>query len=190
MTPGAALDRAVRALDLDELVVYPTDTLLGLGARADRPKAVARLVAAKGRSPSQPLSLALSSYAEFETWARLRPGARAEIRRRLPGPYTVLLPASPRALRSLSASVFGPRGTIGLRIPDHPTARTLAHRAGPIVATSANPHGARPARSIAEARRYFGERVSVYLEARPPPVGRPSQILDLTGRAARVVRRS
>ena len=163
MTPSAALDRAVRALDRGQIVVYPTDTLLGLGARADRPAAVRRLIDAKGRSPSQPLSVAVSSYEEVEAWAQLGDAARSEIRRRLPGPYTLLLRGSPKARRELAANVIGAQGSIGLRIPDHPTARALAHRVGPIVATSANPHGAPPARSISEARRYFGRRVSVYL---------------------------
>jgi L-threonylcarbamoyladenylate synthase len=190
VTPANSFDRAVRALDRGELIVYPTDTLLGLGARADRPAAVHRLLEAKGRSPSQALSIAVSSYEELELWARLELGTRAEIRRRLPGPFTLLLRASPRARRDLAPSVIGAKGSIGVRIPDHPTPRALARRVGPLVATSANPPGAPTARSISEARRYFGGKVSVYLPDRPAPSGKPSEIIDLTGPVARSVRRS
>ncbi|MCI4357545.1 MAG: threonylcarbamoyl-AMP synthase [Thermoplasmata archaeon] len=190
MTTSAPLDRAVRALEQGELIVYPTDTLIGLGARADRASAVRRLIRAKGRSPSQPLSFAVSSYEELEPWAALGEGARTEIRRRLPGPFTLLLRASPNARSHLAPAMLGDGGTVGVRIPDHPVARELARRAGPIVSTSANPHGAPSARTLTEARSYFGASVSVYLAARPAPSGRPSEILDLTGSVRSTVRRS
>jgi L-threonylcarbamoyladenylate synthase len=184
------VDRAVRALDRGELVVYPTDTLLGIGARADRPEAVARLLEAKGRPARTPLSVAVSSYEEIEPWTVLDPSARSVARDRLPGPYTLILRASPRARRELAGPVLGPGGTVGLRIPDHPTARALAHRCGPIVSTSANRHGQPPARSLSAARAAFGDRVRVYLAAQPAPSGRPSEILDLTGARPSTIRRA
>lgn len=189
MTPVDPVDRAARALARDRLVVFPTDTLYGLGARADRPSAVRRLLMAKGRPPSIPLSFAVSSYEEIERWASLDPPARAEVRGRLPGPYTLLLRANAHARRSLAPAVVGPGGTIGVRIPDHPIARRLAFRSGPVVATSANRHGRPPARSIEAARRTFETAVEVYLDGPPAPRGRPSQIIDLTGGAPRAVPR-
>ncbi|MGP8078182.1 MAG: L-threonylcarbamoyladenylate synthase [Thermoplasmata archaeon] len=186
---GPSLDRAVRALGSGQLVVYPTDTLLGLAARAADPEAVARLVRAKARPGAQPLSAAVSSVDEIEPLGRLSRTARQFVRRHLPGPYTILLRPTSAARRLLAPAVAGGR-TIGLRVPDHPVARELARRAGPIVATSANRHGARPARTVAEAERAFGREVRVYLAARPPPTGRPSELVDFTGtRAGRVVRR-
>lgn len=182
MTARAPLDRAVRALDRGGLVVYPTDTLLGLGARADRPAAVARLLKAKGRPGGMPLSFAVSSYEEVEAWARLTDAARSEMRRLLPGPYTLLLPGSSRARAELAAGVRSEDASVGIRIPDHPVARALAAQCGPIVSTSANRHGEPTARDVRAARRAFGDLVEVYLPARPPPSGRPSEILDLRGR--------
>lgn len=190
MTGGTPLDAAVRALNAGELVVYPTDTLLGLGARALDPGAVSKLIEAKGRAPTQPLSVAVGSYEEAEPWTQLSPARRAELRDRLPGPYTLLIPSSVLARRELAPAVLGPEGTLGLRIPDHPIARALAARCGPIVSTSANRHGEPPARTPAEARDAFGDRVQVYLPARPPPSGRPSELIDLTGaRPRRIPRR-
>jgi tRNA A37 threonylcarbamoyladenosine synthetase subunit TsaC/SUA5/YrdC len=81
-------------------------------------------------------------------------------------------------------------GAVGIRVPDHPLARELARRAGPITSTSANRHGARPARTIAEARATFGDAVSVYLPASPRPSGRPSTLVDLTGSQPRLVTRT
>ena len=185
---GAALANAVRALRHGELVVYPTDTLLGLGALARHRSAVRRLLTAKGRSASQPISLCLSSTEEVEQFARVSPSARRFLRRHLPGSYTVLLAPSRDGRRAFAPAIGGFR-TIGFRVPDHPVARELARRAGPVTATSANRHGAPPARTVAAARHALGRAVARYLPARPKGSGRPSAIVDLTGPDPREVDR-
>jgi L-threonylcarbamoyladenylate synthase len=177
---GPPLDAAARALSAGSLVVFPTDTLLGLAARADDRRAVAALVRAKGRPAGQPLSIALSSTAELEELALLSPAARRWVRRHLPGPYTLLARPRDLARRRFAPEVAaGP--SIGLRVPDHPVARELARRVGPIVATSANRHGEPPARTTGEARRSLGRLVRCYLPATPRPSGVPSTLLDVTG---------
>jgi L-threonylcarbamoyladenylate synthase len=187
---AAALARAVRALADGDLVVYPTDTLFGLAARATDAHAVARLIQAKGRSADQPISLAVSSTEEIEPWADLTPARRAAVRDALPGPVTALLPASALARRRLAPGLIAPTGSLGVRVPDHSLARELARRAGPITATSANRHGAPAARSVAAARRALGPSVAVYLDGPPRPTGTPSTLLDLTGARPRRVERS
>jgi L-threonylcarbamoyladenylate synthase len=179
MVPSAA--DAARALARGRLVVYPTDTLLGLAARATDREAVARLERVKHRPVGQALSVALSSTEELETWAELSVESRAWARRHLPGPYTLLVRPSPQALRAFPPSILPANGRLGLRVPDHPLARELARRAGPVTATSANRHGEPPARTLVDARRAFGDEVAVYLPATPRPSGRPSSLVDLTG---------
>jgi L-threonylcarbamoyladenylate synthase len=183
------VERAVRALRAGKLVVYPTDTLVGLAARAEDPEAVNALLEAKARPQGTPLSVAVSSYDEVEPWAELTAPRRAWLRRHLPGPYTALLPASPAAQRALAPAVFSQGRTIGIRIPDHPLARTLAELVGPVTSTSANRHGAPPARTVAEARKVFGNEVAVYLDGAPAPSGHPSTLVDLTGTKPRTVSR-
>jgi len=187
---GASLADAVRAIAAGELVVYPTDTLIGIAARATDSDAVDRLAAAKDRPAQLPVSLALGSIEEIEPFAAMTPMGRRFVRGHLPGPYTLLLSASPMARRRLAAPLVHPAGTVGFRVPDHPLARELARRAGPITATSANRHGAPPARTVAEARATFGDSVAVYLPARPRPSGHPSTLVDLTGTDPRVVPRT
>jgi L-threonylcarbamoyladenylate synthase len=181
---------AARALRAGGLVVYPTDTLWGLGARAVDRRAVDRLARVKARPPGLPISIAVSSVEEVERWAELRPPVRAVVRRSLPGPVTLLLPASPTARRRLAPGIVGPEGTVGVRVPDHPAARELARRVGPITATSANRHGRPPAATLARARVEFQDAVDAYLDVGPRPAGRPSRLLDLRGREPRVVDRS
>jgi len=187
---GPTVRDAAEALAAGGLVVFPTDTLLGLAARATDRAAVGRLTALKGRSTAQPISVAVSSIEEVEALAELSPAARRFVRRHLPGPYTVLVRPSAAARRTLAPPVLAHPGAVGIRVPDHPVARELARRAGPITATSANRHGEPPARSVAESRRVFGDAVAVYLPARPPPSGRPSTVVDLTGPRPREIRRA
>jgi L-threonylcarbamoyladenylate synthase len=186
---ASALADAVRALNAGRLVVYPTDTLLGLGVLASDRAAVERLVEAKGRPPGMPVSIAVSSTEELESFAALSPMGRRFVRTHLPGPFTVLVRPSAAARGRLAPEVAGPHGTVGVRVPDHPLARELARRVGPLTATSANRHGEPPCRTIAEARRAFGADVASYLPAEPRPSGRPSELIDLTHDAPRPVAR-
>jgi L-threonylcarbamoyladenylate synthase len=178
---------AVDALSRGEVVAYPTDTLFGLAVRADRLRALERLWEVKGRPPGLPLSVALSSTEEIESIAQLTPVARSFARLNLPGPYTLLL--SWNEATRFSAKLRAADGRVGVRIPDHPVARELARRAGPITATSANRHGHPTPSTVGALRRIFGDSVSAYLSDGPPPTGRPSQIVDLTGARPRYVDR-
>jgi len=178
-----SLAAAVRALHRGGLVAYPTDTLLGLAASATRAAAVERLAAVKRRPAGQPISVAVSSTEELEPLAELSEAGRRFVRRQLPGPYTVLLRTRPGAL---APSLFAPDGTIGLRVPDHPVARELARRAGPITATSANRHGAPSPGTMPALRKEFGAEIQVYLDGGPEPSGLPSTLVDLTGAGPKV----
>jgi len=186
---ASSLADAVRALAAGRIVVYPTDTLFGLGARAADPAAMERLLAAKGRSPGIPVSVMLSSTEELEPLAKLSPAGRRFARTHLPGPYTLLARGTPLGRDAFAPGVAGPTGTLGFRVPDHPLARELARRVGPITATSVNRHGASPARSLADARHTFGDEVAVYLAGGPRPSGRPSALVDLTHETPAVVAR-
>ena len=177
------------SLAAGKLVVYPTDTLLGLGASATSSTAVAALLEAKERPSGMPISIAVSSMEEAELLVEWPDAARAIARRMLPGPVTLLVPSSAMARRVLAPALLGPDGSLGIRVPDHPVARELARAAGPITATSANRHGEPPCRTIADARRVFGSRVETYVSDGPAPSGRPSTLVDLRGRIPRVVTR-
>ena len=186
MADGVAA--AAKALRRGGLVVYPTDTLLALGALAGDRSGVRHLLSVKGRSPSQPVSVCVSSTEEVERFARVSPSARRFLRRHLPGPYTVLLAPSPVGRRAF-APVIGGFRAIGFRVPDHPVARELARRAGPVTATSANRHGAPAARTVAAAHLALGRAVACYLPAHPKGSGVPSTVVDLTGPAPRSLER-
>ncbi len=131
------LTDAVAAIRRGDLVVFPTETVYGLGADALNPEAVGRVFEAKGRSRSKPLSMALPEVAVAIDYTRVSEREQAFMEEFLPGPVTVLLERTDRVPDILVAGT----DRVGIRVPDHELSRELVRRTGPITATSANRSG-------------------------------------------------
>lgn len=140
------LTDAVAAIRRGDLVVYPTETVYGLGANALDPDAIERVFEAKGRSREKPISMALSDAAVASDYTHVTDREAAFCERFLPGPVTVLLERNDRVPDELVSG----RDRVGIRVPDHDIARDLARRTGPITATSANRSGQPSARRVSE----------------------------------------
>lgn len=177
-----AVEAACRALADGLLVVYPTDTLYGLGCLAAEPDAFARLEAAKGIPQRRGVSVLFPDVATARAWTAWTPVAETLAAAHLPGPVTLVLGAAPDVPKHLLA----PEGTLGVRVVDRPAAVRLA-RVGPVVSTSANVHGQPAATTIAEARAQFGASVAAYLDAGPLD-GPPSTVVDARGPRPKVIR--
>lgn len=154
------IERAARAIRGGELVVYPTETVYGLGADALDPEAVERVFEAKGRPRSNPLSMAVPDAETAVEYAELTDRERRFVREFLPGPVTVVVEAGSEIPEALTAG----RDRVGIRIPDHPVALALLERVAPITATSANRSGAPSVRRVAELDPGIREAASVVLE--------------------------
>jgi len=174
---------AVAALCAERLVVYPTETVYGLGADALSPGALAALLDLKGRSAEKGLSVLVADLDAARPLLDAEPPGHArDLARALwPGPLTLVLPAA----RSLPTAMIGATGGIGLRCSPDPFAAALARGFGrPITATSANPSGRPPATDVAAARQYFGDRVACYLDGGRRTGGAVSTVVEfLEGRA-------
>jgi L-threonylcarbamoyladenylate synthase len=132
------IEKAVRVLRRDGLVVYPTETVYGLGADALSDDAILKVYEAKQRFLSKPISIAVSDYEMLCTVARVNAQAMAFIERFLPGPVTVVLPAR----SCLPDILMGGTGLIGIRYPAHQVPLQIINRLdSPITATSANHSG-------------------------------------------------
>jgi L-threonylcarbamoyladenylate synthase len=183
--------RAASALRAGRLVAFPTETVYGLGARADDPRAVARIYAAKGRPRFNPLIAHVPDIAAAKRIAKF--DARAELLADLfwPGPLTLVLKAQGHGV---CAAARAGLDSVGVRIPSHPAARALLCRVNvPIAAPSANPSGKlSPTTALDVARglgaRGLGARVDLVLDGGPCAVGLESTIVDLTGPQARLLR--
>jgi L-threonylcarbamoyladenylate synthase len=133
----AAIDEAAAAIEAGEAVVYPTETVYGLGADATDSDAVDRVFAIKDRPYDKPLSVA---FADRETARQYTEPTDRELdfmERFLPGPVTVIVDRQ----STLPDVLTGGRSRVGVRIPDNETALALCRAAGPITATSANRSG-------------------------------------------------
>jgi L-threonylcarbamoyladenylate synthase len=140
---ASAIQRAAQRLADGQLVAFPTETVYGLGARADDDQAVARIFAAKGRPSDHPLIVHVHEAQAAEAFAaNLPPVARRLMARVWPGPLTVIVPRR----EGVGAASAGGQNTIGLRCPDHPVALDLLRAAARlgvqgVAAPSANRFG-------------------------------------------------
>ena len=158
------IQQAIESLRNGELIVFPTETLYGIGCDALNPEAVARLCHAKKRPAGKPLAVILgeTSMADQLT-SGFSPAATRLAESYWPGPLTLVLPAR----ENLPEAIVGDQ-RIGLRVSSDPVAARLSRELGrPICAPSANPTGLPPAPGAPGARAYFGKEVAVYLDDGP-----------------------
>ncbi|TQQ82811.1 threonylcarbamoyl-AMP synthase [Halonotius terrestris] len=139
-----AIDAAAAAIQQGEAVVYPTETVYGLGADATDPDAVRRVFEIKDRPRSKPLSVAFADREMAEEYVAPTERERNFIETFLPGPVTVLVEQAVE----FPAVLTDGRPTVGVRIADNAVARELVRQAGPITATSANESGSPSVRRV------------------------------------------
>jgi tRNA threonylcarbamoyl adenosine modification protein (Sua5/YciO/YrdC/YwlC family) len=176
--------RAVQMLAEGKLVVFPTETVYGLAASARRSDGVARIFEAKGRSENAPLTLAVRSVEDAVDYAP-HMGMKAERlgRRCWPGPVTLVVKHGEdegliRQLPPEVRSVVAPNGEVGLRVPAHPSILdVLRMLAGPIVLTSVNRSGERPAVTAEESLRSLGDHLALVLDDGPCRYGQASTVV-------------
>jgi L-threonylcarbamoyladenylate synthase len=169
-----ALMASVRVLGEGGLVAFPTETVFGVAARPDVPDATARIFAAKRRQ--RDLTLPVLAADAVTAWSV---GAPSEVARRLaarfwPGPLTLVLP---RTQRSAGWELGNDLDTVGVRVPDHPTAGELLARAGPLAGTSANLSGEPTPSDCHGVREVLGDTIDVYLCGGPAPEGTASTVV-------------
>ncbi|OGZ07369.1 MAG: threonylcarbamoyl-AMP synthase [Candidatus Lloydbacteria bacterium RIFCSPHIGHO2_02_FULL_54_17] len=178
--------------------VLSTDTLYGLVGSALLPEAVERIYELKRRDREKPLIVLIADIEDVERFGVVlseelilqlekywphSSSAGAEALRGKPGPYSVILPSVDDEFSYLHRG----GGTIAFRLPDKDDLCELLRDVGPLVAPSANIEGKHPARTVEEARRYFGDDVDFYVDGGELS-GKSSAILEFNGDEIRVVR--
>lgn len=168
------LRQAARQLWLGGIVAYPTEAVYGLGCDPFNEHAVQRLLDLKQRPASKGLILLASDFAQIEPCLDLTPAMRKRMLATWPGPTTWIAPASPELPDWLVIN-----GTVAVRVTAHPLAAALSRAfAGPIISTSANPSGRRPARNPLTVLRYFAKSDVLILHGSTSGANRPSAIYD------------
>jgi L-threonylcarbamoyladenylate synthase len=164
------------------IVIFPTDTVYGIGCDAYNAAAIKGIYGAKDRPQTKPLSLHLASLREFLEYAGERREVAAAARRLMPGPVTIIIPKPAFIDRAVTAGL----ATLGFRVPDDPLCVTILERCGPLAATSAN---------ISGASAYYGggdwqalPPADLLVENGPTRFRRDSTVIDMTGMQPIVLR--
>lgn len=178
------IDEVVKVLADGGVILYPTDTVYGLGANIFNRKAVKKVYNIKKRSYLKPVSLLVSSKDAIPLVSKASLNQLNFIDKYLPGPYTFILKKSkivPRHLTSGSANV-------GVRVPKSEIACSLA-KIFPITTTSANLSNKDTLDTPEEILKQLGCEVDLIIDVGPLKFGNPSTIIDLTGEEPVFVKR-
>lgn len=176
-----AIELAAEQLAAGELVAFPTETVYGLGARADDDSAVAKVFAAKGRPSDHPLIVHVTDANRAREFAADWPPLAEKLAQAFwPGPLTLIVARLP----GLATAAAGGQNSIGLRCPAHPLAHALLDAAAQrgvrgVAAPSANRFGRISPTTAAHVQSEFGEQLTV-LDGGPCAVGIESAIVDCT----------
>jgi tRNA threonylcarbamoyl adenosine modification protein (Sua5/YciO/YrdC/YwlC family) len=177
------IQKAVDALQSGEVIVYPTDTVYGIGCALGHKRAVDRIFHLTGKDDSQPLTFVCSDLSDIARYAVVENHHYRLIKRLLPGPYTFILPATKEVPRMLQSK----RKTVGIRVPHHPVALALLKALGtPLISTSASYRGEETLNDPAEIVARF-KGIELVLDAGYCGVV-SSTVVDLTGSEPVIVR--
>lgn len=179
---------AVRQLQKGGTVVFPTETVYGLGADISIPSAVEQIFEIKGRPKNHPLIVHFGHASQLQYWAHEIPESAWKLAANFwPGPLTLILKRS----KHVPPIVTGGQNTVGLRIPNHPVALALLHALGAktaLAAPSANRFGRISPTTAAHAKDELGQSVNLILDGGPCQVGLESTIVSFTNETATVLR--
>ncbi|GER83172.1 MAG: threonylcarbamoyl-AMP synthase [Thermogemmatispora sp.] len=183
---AAVIERAAALLRAGELVVFPTETVYGLGGDALREEAARRIFAAKGRPLTDPLIVHIAQVEELERVAAAVPERAWRLAEAFwPGPLTLILPRSEHVPRLVTAGLE----TVAVRMPSHPVAQALIRAAAtPIAAPSANRFKHVSPTTAQHALADLNGRVPLILDGGPTPVGVESTVIDLCAAVPRILR--
>lgn len=179
------LGEAATAARRGDLIVFPTDTVYGVGTRPDDPAATAKVFEAKRRPRDLELPVLVATVSEARAVAAFDERAERLAAALWPGPLTLVLP---RGADASGWDLGGDPATVGVRAPHHPVALALLADTGPLAVTSANLSGRPPAETCDELQALFGDDVAVYLCQEGPLAGVSSTVVDLAHGPAMILR--
>jgi L-threonylcarbamoyladenylate synthase len=183
---GESIHEAAAILRGGGLVVFPTETVYGLGAAADNETAVRAMFAAKGRPADHPVIVHVADISQLDQVATAVPAIARQLADAFwPGPLTLVVRRADR----ISRLVTGGLDTIGVRVPAHPIAHALLREfGGPVAAPSANRFGRVSATTAEHVAEELTGRVDLILDGGACPVGLESTIVDVSSGPTAILR--
>ena len=180
------LSRAIASLKSGNVIVFPTETVYGLGADALNPAAVEKVFQLKGRNPNSPIPVIVADRAMLQgVVEKIPPVARTLMEQFWPGPLTLVLPAAP----GMPKQLLNRMGGVGVRISSQLIATGLAQSFGrPLTATSANPSGQQAASTIEQAQNYFASDIEIFLDGGKLPSKTGSSVVEVIDDRIKIIR--
>ena len=170
------IEQAVGVLRRGGLVIFPTDTVYGLGASIRFPKTLRKIYRIKKRSGKKPLVFLIGFKKDIRKFTnKLSNEAKKLARDFWPGPLTLVLPSKKYK-------------TIALRMPDHRIALGLIRGAGPLAVTSANLSGKKENVTLKAVESQLLKEADLCIDGGKVPLGRVSTVLDVTNHPFQVAR--
>ncbi|MDL1893937.1 threonylcarbamoyl-AMP synthase [Sphingobacteriales bacterium CHB3] len=180
------IGKAVEVLHTGGVIIYPTDTVYGLGCSIDNKSAIEKIHLIKQQRTDKPFSFVCSDLTHISEYAHVSNTAFRIMKRLIPGPYTFILPA--QRMKHLPRILVSKRKTVGIRVPASPTTMALVQALGnPILSTSVTSREGEVLHDPDEIADQFRNRVEMILDG-GPLVSEQSTVVDLTGEEPEIVR--
>lgn len=178
------INKAVEVLKEGGVIIYPTDTVYGIGCDIFNKDALQRIYDIKNEAGTKLFSFICADLKDISQYAKVSDYAYKTMKKLLPGPYTFVLPAVKKAPKAL----WTKRKTVGIRIPDQPIALQLTKELGnPIVSTSVTTRRGELIFDPEEIKTVFNIHVDLMLSVGALS-GEPSSIVDLSREAPEIIR--
>lgn len=178
------INKAVNILSEGGVIIYPTDTVYGIGCDIFNKGALERIFTIKNDSSSKLLSFICSGLKDIAKYAKVSDYAYRTMKHLLPGPYTFILPAA----KEVPKKLWSNRKTVGIRVPNHPISLKIVQELGhPIISTSTTNRKGEILYDPLEIRSVFNSQVDLML-ASGKLVGDPSSVIDLSDEEPEVIR--
>lgn len=176
---------AVDFLRNDGLIVYPTDTVYGLGSNINSYNLVKKIDLIKGREKNKPYSLAFSDMNMVKEYTLINKEQEIFIRKHIKEPYTFIVEKKKNVPDFVTKDRYG----VGVRIPNHNVCRLLIKYYGsPIISTSANVSGKYPPVTLRDIDIEVAEQVDLIIDSGPCFFGKSSSVVDLTKKEIKIIR--
>lgn len=182
----AGINKAVDLLKNGDVVVFPTDTIYGIGASIAKESGVKKIFEVKSRSPDKPLIIYVASFEQLEQVTQEIPQSTIESLRKIwPGAMSGIFGKT----AIVPPFVTSGKDTVAVRIPNHPLCLELVRQVGaPLAVTSANVSGMETENTAPEVAAQLGEQVPLVLDGGSNPEQLPSTLVDFTGATAQLLR--
>lgn len=182
--PDNDLSEVIEHLNNGKIIVYPTDTIYGIGADINNEKAIKKVFFSKNRSFNKAVSVCFHDYNQLKDYVFLDKSRINIIKKLLPGPYTLLL----NKKSNVSPLITANSDIVGVRIPDNEICLKLT-RNFPITTTSANITNKSTPNNIEEIKKQLNNKIHTYIDVGKLENNKASTIIDLTQKKPKILRK-